>query len=381
MGRITNKLTPLKGASPHIIDYIFQLQDVDRSMASVRTAHLNGSCIIPLEDIVKEPPKRSILFANRTSLPDDNNTLDENNVGAEGLQDLDTLRDILSDITVPSRMVPRVTFGANHMPQPKERVHDVQVLQLLDDANDIKRHYIAADRDLKEAAIRITKCAAFRGLTFPIDTRECRVELSSGQFFQKGVDKEGDPVFYFRNFCQGLWRKDLDASILAVLHTLESSFVKLSRLNSNFKCTLVVLMGKPLDSKIDNTMGTSDSMTAPTDEDAENIDNNASAENSSQKITLKRDPNNEFHVHTNFKFVQRLLDVVLQNYPERLKSALVIPSGGWEKILGTHGLRRYINSSRTRSKVTILSEERDLEEFISRAELIDVAGSTNTMIE
>lgn len=374
MGRITNKLTPLKGASPHIIDYIFQLQDVDRSMASVRTAHLNGSCIIPLEDIVKEPPKRSILFANRTSLPDDNNTLDENNVGAEGLQDLDTLRDILSDITVPSRMVPRVTFGANHMPQPKERVHDVQVLQLLDDANDIKRHYIAADRDLKEAAIRITKCAAFRGLTFPIDTRECRVELSSGQFFQKGVDKEGDPVFYFRNFCQGLWRKDLDASILAVLHTLESSFVKLSRLNSNFKCTLVVLMGKPLDSKIDNTMGTSDSMTAPTDEDAENIDNNASAENSSQKITLKRDPNNEFHVHTNFKFVQRLLDVVLQNYPERLKSALVIPSGGWEKILGTHGLRRYINSSRTRSKVTILSEERDLEEFISRAELIDVAG-------
>ena len=179
--------------------------------------------------------------------------------------------------------------------------------------------------------------------------------------------KMGNPVFYFRNYCSGLWRRDTNASILAVLYRLESAFTKLSKVNPAFKCTLVVLMSKPSESRIDPTFN----VTEITDE-------NRMEESSAEDTISKK--GKELCVHSNFQFVQRLLEIVSQNYPERLNRALEIPAGGWEKILGTHGLFRFVNASNTRNKITILDDEKKLEDFIAREQLIDLAGGLAQMM-
>ena len=94
-------------------------------------------------------------------------------------------------------------------------------LLLLITRGEVRRHYVASGCNMKKAAIRIVETAAWRGQTFPIDQRICRIELQSGQFFQQGSDFAGRPVFYFRNMGLGPWRKDCNASVAAVLHRLE----------------------------------------------------------------------------------------------------------------------------------------------------------------
>ena len=182
IGKVISSLVPLDGVSADIVDIKFQFKNSTRAVGLVRVVHLNSNGIIPFQE-------RSIEYCRSSSLSDvsDLNT-DENGIDTiETQQDLDTLKDILSEITVPSRNVGRL-LGTNRNIQTGDYTIDVQILHLFDSDSDIKRHYIAANKDLKEAAIRITKCAAFRGLTFPIDTRLCRVELNSGQFFQQGKD-------------------------------------------------------------------------------------------------------------------------------------------------------------------------------------------------
>lgn len=110
---------------------------------------------------------------------------------------------------------------------------------------DILRYFIASNCNLKRAAVRIVESASWRGLTFPIDTRICRVELQNGQFFQQGVDLKGHPVFYFRHTCLGPWRKNENAVIAAILHRLESSLKELAKSNPLVQCTFIVLMGGP----------------------------------------------------------------------------------------------------------------------------------------
>ena len=84
----------------------------------------------------------------------------------------------------------------------------------------MRRFYVACDCDLQKAAIRIVKSTAWREMVFSVDTRTCRIELQSGQFFQQeGEDLERNAVFYFRHMCVGpSWRKHGDAVIQAVLH-------------------------------------------------------------------------------------------------------------------------------------------------------------------
>ena len=199
-------------------------------------------------------------------------------------------------------------------------------------------------------------------MTLPIDTRTCQVELQSGQFFQQGVDFNGNPVFYFRNMCAGMWRADVDASVLAVVHRAEAAVKKCSKSNPYFQCTLVVLMGPSTASSIEYNEGESSSV--------------ASNSQATETISSMNAKKNEFYVHTNFKMVQRLIGIVCQNYPERLGKALVVLNGGfgWEKMLGTHALRRYVQSSKTRCKIEVLDDLNGLQKYISQEELVDLAG-------
>jgi len=62
------------------------------------------------------------------------------------------------------------------------------------------------------------------------------------------------------------------------------------------------------------------------------------------------------------------------NYPGRLEKALVVPNGGWEKFLGSHGLRRYVPSQTTRQKVHMLESGNDLKEHVSVEEISVLLG-------
>ncbi|GAX28549.1 hypothetical protein FisN_12Hh083 [Fistulifera solaris] len=116
------------------------------------------------------------------------------------------------------------------------------ILQILS-RDDIRRYLIGSDGSVKFAAVRIVQSTSWRYLTFPINTKACRVELQSGQFFHQGKDLEGNPVFYFRNICLGPWRKNEDATIAAVLHRLDASLNSFAKTNPRFQCTVVIIAG------------------------------------------------------------------------------------------------------------------------------------------
>ena len=195
---------------------------------------------------------------------------------------------------------------------------------------------------------------------FPIDTRECRIELESGQFFMQGFDLKLNPVFYFRNMCIGPWRKDVNASVLATLYRFERAAENLIKMNPDFKCTVIIFMGKPIQA---------------TDDMCEERSEASKADDGS--ISTKTGLDNrrwEYFVHTNFKLTQQLIETFSRHYPGRLCTVLVVPNGGWEKMIGTHGLRRYLQSQVTRDKVKILDGPEDLQFFVSADQLVIPMG-------
>lgn len=168
-------------------------------------------------------------------------------------------------------------------------------------------------------------------------------------------------VFYFRNVCKGLWRKDIDASISAVIYKFEMAIRSLLKFNPNFKCTLVVLMGKP---RRNETSSVS----------IQNENNSVPSHNNDGIFQESAPHNLGYHVHTNFDFVHKLIKILTKNYPERLMMALLVPDGGWGKFLGGANIRRYIHSSRTRSRIIMLDNQEDLLKYISSNQLVDIAG-------
>ena len=174
---------------------------------------------------------------NRNSLPDTNAVLSYGNRNNElYTSSIDALYDILSGVTV--RCPKKATCGLNGDAEGDNIMTNIQVLDCIT-RSDVERYVIACQCDLEEAAKRIVESAAWRAITFPIDTTTCRIELQSGQFFQHGWDKENNPIFYFRNMLPGLWRNDVDATTFSVLHRLESFMVKVAVQRPHVKVTLM----------------------------------------------------------------------------------------------------------------------------------------------
>ena len=376
--KVLGGILPFSGTG-NLVDIVLQLEGSHRSLAAIRIVHCDSRRIISWEELCFEgvsPAKSShqdeIGLETLDMLNEDGSDEDRN-------AKVETLKEILSLITVPVRSTINLLTQQAGLAHDNETIVNGQVLNFFTD-NELLQHYIAANEDLKEAAIRITKSAAFRGLTFPIDPRKCQVELRSGQFFQQGHDLSGDPIFYLRNMCPGLWRKDIDASIAAILYTFDNVVRNKSKTNPKFKCTLVVLMGNvyELKSSDHDTLTTDEKTSDAVDEyrDTNYIDATASDSiHDSEQSKSKTDPKHkDLYVHTNFQFVERLVGIVSQNYPERLGKAIVVPNGGWQKWIGTHGLRRYIKSPKTRSKVIVIDDMKDLKNYISAEQLISIAG-------
>ena len=84
---------------------------------------------------------------------------------------------ILRDIVVPVKSLPATAFGDSEAPVMK----DVPVLKGLN-AFDLLRYIVASDFNLKSAAVSIVESAAWRGVTFPVNTRACRVSFPMPSF-------------------------------------------------------------------------------------------------------------------------------------------------------------------------------------------------------
>jgi hypothetical protein len=283
----------------------------------------------------------------------------------------------LQSVTIPMRQLSSREESVQgstlvHAPQP--------ILQTLS-RSDIRRYLIATDCSLKATVIRLVQSAAWRGLTFPIDTRMCRVELQSGQFFQQGRDLEGNPIFYFRNRCLGPWRKKEDATIAAVLHRLETSLKELQKDDPHVRCTLVAVMGRPYREKkkregddiihsVDDEQGGSDD-----DSSVETSNGNGLVAENNPRIP----PKEKWHTHTSRGLLLRLIDILLAHYPERLSKALVVIGNGNTAYMGTTlrgklALSVAVPSASTRERVRFLTRYKDLLQFVDKEALVKLMG-------
>jgi len=252
---------------------------------------------------------------------------------------------------------------------------------------EIERHFVASNCHMKKAAIRVVETAAWRGQTFPIDLRLCRIELQSGQFFQQGIDMGGRPVFYFRNMGLGPWRKDTDASVAAVLHRLDGALRDFSNLTDDVTCTLIVIMGKPYKGLFKRKGGANASVDGDDkgeDELGESMNSMSVIESHEQRAdgniiaNPRVNPNETWQIQTNRKLIRQLINLISAHYPERLHQALVVikPSHTitLRKLWGYHTLSSIVEAPVTRSKVKLLAKFSELQKYVSRQELSVIAG-------
>jgi len=316
---------------------------------------------------------------------------------------VEALRDILRGVTVPVRRENVSSDDSTTVEndddtqdgEPSVGARDLVNVPVLSrtSTSDLRRYFRATGCDLKEAAVRIVESTAWRGVTFPVDTRKCRVELQSGQFFQQGYDVDGDPVFYFQNMLMGPWRGNVDASVLALLHRLESSLDRLSEENSDIKCTVIALIGKPF-KRISKKKKRKDDADASESSAAESKDG---AEDSVQSTapsvaahTIDKNswnpfriganprvyPEEDFHVHSNVVMFERLAELLSAHYPERLKRLILVPGQGRSitYMNSTFAMRKLIPSSRTRAKVVHLNRASELPKYVEDNELATLTG-------
>ena len=276
---------------------------------------------------------------------------------------------------------------------------------------DISRFLVASSCNPKEALSRIVDSAIWRGTNLPIDVRTCRIELQAGQFFHQGFDLDGNPVFYFRNMCLGPWRKDEDALIAAVLHRLESTLERMVSKNPLVQCTLIVLCGKPHSRAINRDVdesnknstdgqstiastamstltGTVEANEGSVDQNNDDMDDDnvllADNENNEHRSNPRMFFDEHWNIHTSKSVIERLVNLLMTHYPERLAKALVVVGHGNKKyaltaIGGVFFLTGMVPSTKTRDKVRFLTRYRDLQSYVHRAQLVTLVGGTQVV--
>jgi hypothetical protein len=322
-------------------------------------------------------------------------------------KEIDKLIETLLNVRVPIRskalQINQLTlarYGKQDQCVPSScRAEDFANLPILEtlDRTDLRRYLVASGLDIPKATMRLIESAIWRGITFPIDTRACRIELQSGQFFQQGYDVDKFPVFYFRNMCLGPWRQDADAVMKAVLYRLDEA---LSRLPRDSKVTLIILLGRPTlsrrkrsrsntvthDRTDDETKNKAENTKVEPDlvnrdiEESEIVDeNNASPFRTGINPRLQ-EGDEDFFIHTNRDLILQLLDTLINHYPERLQRALLVPGrsrryGYWKSAFSLQlAIRNAIKSTKTRSKCIVLSHISELKKFVNPSDLVAFAG-------
>jgi len=173
------------------------------------------------------------------------------------------------------------------------------------------------------------------------------------------------------------------------LHRVETAIQTLSASNPSVKCTIVILMGKPMledpanhrsSSVTDQEGDVIDSVVPNVQDEEKRVDggDNLRMEAKRNPYALGSDPridlNEKYFVHTNPSLIQRIVCTLSAHYPERLAKCLIVPSSGLEKTIGGLSLRTYVTSLRTRTRITILDSQRELKDYISEENLLAFAG-------
>jgi hypothetical protein len=271
--------------------------------------------------------------------------------------EIDIIYDVLDGVTVP------IMTKGGHTENKLVRLNLTR--------SDIERFVIACEIDLNAAVTRIIKSTTWRMVTFPIDTRLCRVELESGQFFHQGKDKQNNPIFYFRNMLLAPWSSNVKSTMLMILHRLETFF---SSSNSLVKVTVIILTGftKEVDSASNDKSNRKKKATIPFLNDGEHQDASLDlGENDIDAPAPEIDTMaTDSHIHSNFHLVQRLCELLSFHYPERLNKALVVPSKAFPK----RRIYSFALSPITKSRVVVLNSQADLKKYVAESELISGAG-------
>jgi hypothetical protein len=265
----------------------------------------------------------------------------------------------------------------------------VSVLKLLT-RSDMKRFFKASNCDLKTAAVRVVKTAAWRGQTFPIDKLKCRIELQNGQFFHHGHDRQGNPIFYFRNTCLGPWRENEDAGIYAVLHRLDECLQAFSKYDPDVKCTLIILMGRPYgerkkkQGKIAVIVKESDRDEVDEEDHEDEASLGDVPEDQLNFVSNPRIARGETWCHhTNKPMIRRLLKLLEEHYPERLAKAFLVKGHGKNSYYATKIHGRVIATAllypETRAKVKFIMKLKELKNHIEASELLTIVGGTATI--
>jgi hypothetical protein len=221
-------------------------------------------------------------------------------------------------------------------------VKPVAALRMVDRSDIV--HFLAEfDFDVRIASERLAETASWRGTTFPIDKRMCRIELQNGQFFQQGFDKNKNPVFYFRNLCRGPWRGDSEATILAILYRFDKSLKSFCKVNPYTKVTLIVLMGRAKrGARIKENHGDSNEVDSVDDGDFEIYDESNEIKGSAEDLfgipseeemkvhtgNPRISPDEKWNCHTNTKMLKKLFEIFAAHYPGRLSRILVVKGRG-----------------------------------------------------
>lgn len=218
---------------------------------------------------------------------------------------------------------------------------------------DIERYLIASSCDIRATSVKIIESCAWRGHVFPVDRKQCRIELCSGQCFQQGHDVDNNPIFYFRHFLRGPYTGSAEGSILAVLHRLEAYFQRMSMVNPGVKVTAIILMGG----------------SGTIEQDA------ISPKQKSVDHDPMIDPNQDYTAHGSMESFIRLISILRQHYPERLAKALIVPgpSGKWSKSR----VREYITTHQLFTpRVKLLNNLFELRKYVNTDQLVTFAGGT-----
>jgi hypothetical protein len=374
MGNIT-----MIGERLRLIDY-----DDEDDQRRPRTSSGDSQMVVDQSQLES---RRIVVVASQDPIEKSVNELVEilDNVKIPIRKDQLSMYDFASSI--PMSLLHTYSFGSGE--SHKKDLLNMSLLLLIT-RGEIRRHFIASGCNLRKAAIRIVESAAWRGHTFPIDTRMCRVELQSGQFFQQGKDILGNPVFYFRNMGLGPWRKDFDASVAAVLHRLESALRVFAKEEEDVKCTLIIIMGKPYRFKKRRKHGGGADGASVAGGDEDDYDDGDSmmseslrefSEDDDHRVANPRvNPEESWQSHTNKRLAKQLVDLVSAYYPERLHRALVVANQNQlinlNKLMGSFTLGSFVDSTSTKQKVKFLSKFSELQNYVKKQELVTIAGGT-----